>query len=282
MGKKLTEEGKLFIRTICSGDGNSKIMGKNEWNLPFSTVEDTITVFTSHAVDHLGKPITTNKQLGEALIFWFDKYATEYDLDANIIAAQAYAESGYNIWTYAGRPSTASGIAQFVGLTFFDVVINNVGATPHLTPSEKAKLTLNVVNPTLKSSYSNYTIGSDARNNRIKVHQNIIDNPDLMIKAQCKLMKFISNRNNGLASSALFAYNRGSMYKSTDYLSLVKHVTNDKGIEYIDEGVKYVERIFGFLGDRDNKRISSVNKPKGIWFGYKLDFDFENFNANLG
>lgn len=282
MGKRLTEEGKKFIRTICSGDSNDKISGKNRYNLPFSTIEDTVTVFTSQAIDHLGKPITSNKQLAEALIYWFDKYAAEYDLDANIIAAQAYQESGYKIWNYAPRPSTASGISQFVGLTFYEVIIRNMGPAPHLSESEKAKLTANLTNPTLQTSYSNYVIGSDSRNNRVKLFQNIIDNPDLMIKAQCKLMKFISDRNNGLASSALFAYNRGSGYKSQDYLSLVKHVANDKGTAYIQEGVNYVEKIFGYLGDKENTKISTLGKPKGIWFGYKLDFEFESFNANLG
>lgn len=282
MAKRLTEEGKKFIRTIVSGNGNSKLSGKNKYNLPFSNIEDTPTIFTSKVVDHVGNPILTNAQLAEALIYWFDKYALMYELDANIIAAQAYQESLYNVWTYAPRPSSASGISQFIGVAFYDVVIRNIGPSPNFTEEEINRLTKNMVNPKLQTSYTNFTVGSDARNNRSILHQNITDNPDLMIKAQCKLMKFISDRNNNLASSALFAYNRGSGYRSNDYISLVKHVADRKGTEYIKEGIDYVEKIFGYLGDQNNTKIAKLNKPKGVWFGYKLDFEFENFNANLG
>ena len=50
-----------------------------------------------------------------------------------------------------------------------------------------------------------------------------------------------------------------------------------EGGEYIKEGVKYVEKIFGLLGDKDNIYIK--NKPKGVYFGYKLDLDQNNFNS---
>lgn len=282
MGKKLTEEGKKFIRTVCSGTNSSKLVGKNSYNLPFSTIENTETVFKSNAIDQFGKPIITNNQLAEALIFWFNKYSEIYDLDANIIAAQAYAESAYNVWTYAPKPSSASGISQFIGAAFFDVVIRDFGPEPHFSLEEKNKLTQNIINPTLITSYTKFNTNSDARNNRKFLHQNIIDNPELMIKAQCKLMKYISNRNNSLASSTLFAYNRGSGYKSNDYLSLVKYVANEKGSDYIKEGINYVEKIFGFLGDKNNTKVANLNKPTGVWFGYDIDFNFDNFNASLG
>ena len=284
--KKLTNEGKKFIRTITKGDGNSLLTGRNRYTLPFSDLEGITTTFTSNALDRFGRPITTNSQLGESLIFWFDFYAKQYDIDANIIAAQAYQESVYKVWNYAAT-STASGISQFIGITVYDTIIKNRGVSPNFFASEIAKITKNLELPDQLDSYKQRGKGTSpssrkrARTNRSKLHQNIIDNPDLMIKAQCKLMRTIADRNNRLASNSLFAYNRGSGLRGTTYTEIIRKTSQEKGNEYIKEGIIYVERIFGYLGDKDNTEVSLPSVVKGIWFGYDIDFTFDDFIADL-
>ena len=103
-----------------------------------------------------------------------------------------------------------------------------------------------------------------------------MNNPDLLIKAQFRYMKYIANRNKHIAANTLFAYNRGSSYRGKDYYDIVNKVKSRRGSEYIKEGINYVERIFGILGDRNNVNIK--NKPKYYYFGYNLNLDKNNFN----
>ena len=51
--------------------------------------------------------------------------------------------------------------------------------------------------------------------NRPIYHQNAIDNPDIMIKAQCAYIKYIANKCNSLTSSTIMCYYQGEYERKT-------------------------------------------------------------------
>jgi hypothetical protein len=110
------------------------------------------------------------------------------------MAAQAHQESGYNVWAYP-LSSTASGISQFVVEALYDVVINSrAGINQYvpilITPPEIALITKNI-NGDL-TDINTYKVKTQlGRENRPTLHQNVIDNPEIMIKAQYRYMKYI-------------------------------------------------------------------------------------------
>lgn len=279
----LTIEGKKFIRHIGDLDSETDLIsGTKSEPLPYAS--SNVYSFTAQAYDHNNKLITNNSQLCEALIIWFEKYSQIYDLDSNIIAAQAYAESKYKIWEYS--PTGALGLTQFVPMTIWDVIIsNNYDVTPKFSETELNKLKLNLTLSELQTSYywvkdkSNSKTDIVSTNNRLILHQNIINNPEIMVKAQCRLMRNIADNNNRLASSTLFAYNRASGYYGKSYTEIITKVNNKFQGTYINEGLDYVKRIFGLLADKNNKYIKKDNL--GYSFGYdsKIDIDPNNFDS---
>lgn len=274
----LTTEGKHFITEVCKGNGNSLLQG-SKGVLPYTNPAVNKTwVCDIKDPNNSGKTITTNSQLGQALIFWFEKYANDFQLDANVIAAQAFAESSYIAWNYAGGGSTASGINQFTMTTIFWVIVENMGL-PKTTHSDVMMDTKEIVeiiyelkNPYGKNSYAvGSTLPADAVFNRPILHQNVINNPGIMIKAQCYYMKTIANKSDSLTSTSLFCYSRG-MYMSTTYSRAIQKCDKDHTgkLEYKDEGLKYVLKIFGILGDKNNYLSKTLDnyKPKNLYFGY--------------
>lgn len=279
----LTQDGKTFIRYIGSSTSAYGLLsGSHDYPLPHAS--SNVYSFTAIAYDHNNNLISTNSQLCEALIIWFDKYCKIYDLDANIIAAQAIAESGFKIWNYS--QTGAMGLTQFIMMTLYDILIsNNYTTTPKFTESELAKIKLNVTSSEYQTSYYNVKGSSNANTmaiasaNRLIIHQNVINNPEIMVKAQCRLMKYIADNNNDIASSTLFLYNRGSGYKSKSYADAISKVNNAIGGIYINEGLKYVKRIFGLLADKNNQYIKK--DYRGYSFGYdtKIDIDPNKFDS---
>ena len=154
MGNKiLTNHGKTFIKNVTdyftrtNGD-NSLLSGKNGI-LPYSD-ETTNKIWTANVINiKTNSPITNNSQLGDYLIYLFDLYAKQYDIDANVIAAQAFEESEYRIWVYPNTGSTASSISQIVMRTMYEIIYNKVW----LTDEEKNKIISNLTNPDIKSSW---------------------------------------------------------------------------------------------------------------------------------
>lgn len=289
--KKITKQGEKFMKTIGENNGeNGLIRGKNSYEVPFTYDVTIPSTLIAGIVDEEGYMIFNNTQYIEYLIRIYNHYAELYDLDANILVAQAYVESGLKVWNYAPYPSTATGLTQFLIGTMAEVVIKNKYiAEPKFTQSEIDKMILNFEQPYNENSYKvggsrdiregedNFLTRSRSRKNRYYYLLNAMNNPDLMIKAQCRYMKYIASRNNNLASNTLFAYNRGSSYRADTYTGIINIVKNKKGENYIDEGLKYVEKIFGILGDEFNKYTNV--KPNGIYFGYDLDLDKSNFDA---
>jgi len=156
-----------------------------------------------------------------------------------------------------------------------------------LTSSEIATITNGLTNPTSKRSWRrvlketelNATDYRTQEANRSILHQNMINNPHICLKIQSALMDYISDRNANLASSCLFAYNRGTELSSSNYIDLINKTARQFNNDYVNEGVTYAERIFGYLGDKDNKFISNLDSStRGYWFGYKLDLDKDNYD----
>ncbi len=294
--KQITEKGKSFIRQVC-GQSTDLFTGKNGI-LPYSNMTTDVlwqakpSYKPSDTSDNVSN-ITTNAQLAEALIILFDRYAKKYDLDANIIAAQAYAESRYRLWAYPSSDSTASGINQFTMITVYDVIVNNnTPITPKFTVNEIATITAGLTNPTSQAAYevdrgTPETIAI-AKANRTILHQNIMNNPEIMIKAQCRYMKYFANSCKNLASTSLFCYSRGGAYAADTYSKAIEKAKGNKRKDYEVEGLNYVLKIFGILGDANNSLGLSGYKPKGYYFGYDdlgmnkyPNPDFNAYDANI-
>lgn len=305
----ITSQGEAFIRNVCKGDGNSLLRGNkpsvikaensNYYNpngvLKYCYPEvDADKIWISNATDDNGNLITTNEQLGECLIKWYNDYAKLFEMDANILAAQAYIESNYKIWTYA-LTSTASGISQFIVETVFDVIITNKNATKNeykFTDTEIAAITKNVSGGNLKI-FDTYNVSTIlGRTNRPFIHQNIIDNPKIMIKAQFVYMKYISNKCGGYASSTLFGYNRGHGYAYPSYTKSIEQTKINAPKGYEVEGINYVFKVFCLLGKKYVPNDNSVAKGNPLgYFGYdgsinsalnlKLNEPFDSFAAQI-
>lgn len=297
----ITEEGKAFINAVCtdSKTGGAKLLsGKNKYPMPYTgppLVDQTWTAnFTYN-----GTLVTTGEMLAEALIAWFNKYGEDYEMDANVIAAQAYVESRYVMWTYSGGDSAASGVNQFEMLTFFGIVVENAGSTEKMTPIEIATLTAGLDENRSRDSYNiRSSTFINARHNRPILHQNIINNPELIIKAQCRYMKDIANKSDSLTSTTLFCYNRG-LYMSNTYTKSIQRCNNahKSDPDYQKSGLDYALKVFGVLGDQNNfletKGLPQGYKLKGKCFGYneskgkddpknlKLTEGFNAFGANV-
>lgn len=276
--KRLSRRGKQFIERVAATSDNL-IQGRNNYSLPFTNISNE-TEFRAN-IDG----VKTNADVAERLKIWFEQYAFLYDLDSNIIAAQTFQESRFRLWNYAGGRSSASGIAQFTMTTMSDVIINRGFTEPRLTDNDIVLLTSGMEKPFQRSSYrladKNPTIRNRARFNRVVLFQNMLDHTEIMIKVQCNLMRFISNRNNEIAASCLFAYNRGSGLTSETYGDLIKKTKSRFGENYIIEGVNYVNFIFGYLGDQNHTNVKKLdNTVRGFSFGYKIDFtSLADFNT---
>jgi len=275
--KKITKLGEEFIRENCNGTGKSNLYGTNPIGvLPFCDP------LTSPNKKWLSNPninggIETNDELADALIKWYNEYSKIFNLDANILAAQAYQESKFNVWIYAPNNSTASGISQFLAATIYDVIARNIYG--EFTDTERMAITKNMINYTFVSGKTppktpfliDYFTG---RQNRSILHQNIIDNPEIMIKAQFVYMKAISKRCDKLASCTLFGYSRGLGYvKSSSYSAAINNATG-KGNSYEKEGINYVYRIFKYLYDNFGYKQLNITDEAAK--------NFDKFNATLG
>lgn len=281
---KLTKAGENFIRSVCSGTGNSKLRGsavdkrgyKNNPTavLPYcSPLTTTSKLWISNPDINGG--ITTNAQLAEALIKWYNKYGEVFELDPNILAAQAYQESLFIVWNYAVN-STASGISQFIAGAVYDIIIKNTRGG--MSAADKQAISKNMIGYTYSPAKApedpflvSYELG---RQNRPILHQNIIDNPEIMIKAQFAFMKYVSTRCDNLASCTLFGYSRGPGYVKSSSYSAAIAAAKAQGNSYEDEGITYVYRIFKNLYDNFGYKNLDMTKEAAA--------NFDAFNANLG
>ena len=269
---KITVEGEKYIRKTCGSSGNSKLVGKNKYVLPYS-IPATSPEKTWTSNPEINGGIKTNKELGDELIRIYNKYATKFNLDANIIAAQTFAESAYCVWNYAPYKSSASGISQFLRITVYDVIIlNNYGG--YFTLTEREAIWKNVIGFEYSPTKTPPSEPFYAGRNREALHQNITDNFDIMIKAQFVYINWMGTRCDRLASCSLFGYNRGPYYvKSSSYSAAIASAKN-KGKGYENEGIHYVYKIFKLLYDKFGYKELNITE-EGMT-------DFNEFNGSLG
>ena len=267
--KELTKTGIDFIMSKTKSNDKSLLKGKQTYALPNSN-NPASTIYTANPTLN-GQPIETNFQLGQALIQWFNFYSKLYSLDANIIAAQAYIESNYRLWAYSS--SGAQGISQFLSGALYDVAIGEFGIASHVsirfTDDEKNKLTTNISKPNQQNAYTygnNNPILNIAKTNKPLFFQNIMDNPDLVIKAQCRYMSALGTKAANNAASSLFGYNRGGGHVKSTFTNTVKYAENSLNNNQYDEGINYVKKIFKLLS---------------TGFGYNIDFTFDSFKADV-
>lgn len=273
---ELTQHGIEFINKICSKSGNSLLSGNNN-QLPFSDDGNgnlINKIWTANVKNDLGQTINNNIELAPLLIKWLNHYGRIYNLDPNILAAQIFKESDFMVWNYPpynsnpkATNSTAMGISQFVMNSLYFVVIKNgYNISPAPTPHEIALLTNGLEHKTQDYAYvvkKSNTFFKIAWGNHPILLQNVMDNPQIMIQAQAMYMKYFADRCNGLASTSLFCYNRGT-FMSPTYTEAITKAINWGGGEYIKEGVNYVNLIFKLL-------VKS--------FGFKLDFSFSEYDT---
>lgn len=279
---KITTEGEAFIYEVCRIGGNTLLSGKNNYPMPYTNPPLDKT-WTCNII-YEGTRVSAGDSLARALINWFNKYGEMYELDANVLAAQAYVESNYKIWSFPNGKSNASGINQFVMLTTYGIIINNEGNSIKMNQDEIDKIISGITtNPYSKNTY-NVDYGEIPYSVHPILHQNIINNPEIMIKAQARYMKNLADSCNSLASSTLFCYSRGT-YISNNYSRSILWCNNSNKANpnYTNEGVNYVLKVFGVLGDKNNNLEPEAGrgyKIRGYYFGYDIGMG-ENNNKNL-
>ena len=274
MYSELTQVGINFIRKKCEGNGNTLLRGVNpEGVLPYCNPKTSSNKIWEAQAYYNNKLITTNQQLGEALINWYNKYGKLYEMNANVMAAQAYQESLYKIWNYAVT-SSASGISQFKVETIWDYLFQNMV----INIDNPIKMTDNEISA-IKTGISgdindinSYVVSTLlGQQNRAIMHQNIINNPEIMIKVQFRYMKYIANKYNSLTSNVLFGYSRGPGYIKTTYVDTINTAIKIKKKGYEIEGVDYVYKIFKYLENNF-----------GIYLGMNISPDkFDASQANI-
>ena len=280
--RRITKEGEDYIRTECSK--GKKLRGYFNRPLPFTyppVPSKHMWNSQIYRIDN-NQPVDTDEKWADYLIFLYNHYAQIYDLDPNILAAQAYIESHYITWNFA-QSSSASGISQIIASTIYDLILqNHFGIGEKFTIDEQNKITnnFNLISKYVKGDEHNvnsFTYNKTTRGKyyRKQLHENVMNNPDIMIKAQFRYIKYISaKRANNLASSSLFGYNRGHGCAKDTYSSSIAYCKNRFGSTYIVEGINYVDRIYAVLGDKNGEMFTKAAKHKihGKSFGYDKYF----------
>lgn len=287
---RLTEHGKDYIRSFIINNSKQLSGNKTMRNVNFTRyfevfeLPDTTNTNNFEWKIRRGKKYNNVAEYANDLIKWYDEYAKEYEIDANVLGAQTYVESLYYIWDFSERSNgspAALGLSQFLPETVKSIAIDN----SRFSESEKDLIRFGLSDDYLATNWRFNTGNEVDELNMPILHQNLIDNPRLMVKMQADYMNYCANLSGGLASSALFGYNRGPRYIRSNYLDSINYFINSKNVDINSrsalEGIEYVFRIFAILGDKDNL-TEYTGKPKGKYFGYDgTNVQNDNFNLNM-
>ena len=287
---KITKKGREFILNRCNINYNTNttrgtvLRGAYTYNQKDGKIVKN-QIITPKIIDDNGNLITDLNVYAEQIIIWFEKYGKEYNLNPNVLAAQAYQESYFRPYAYPAS-STAMGITQFTVPTIFNVIIENrFGGFDQeeidiFTNGIVGDLTLEKTFIVVKGEYDNFidsnrTEATRAINNSLILFENVTNNPKLMIKAQAIYLSTIAQHHNNLAASVLTLYFAGPLLNrdgssrliSKTYGNLLDSMITDRdGKTYrstFNGGVKYARDILDILGDI---------RFKTIGFGFKIDF----------
>lgn len=278
----LTNAGKAFIGKAVNANTNN-LSGSQKYPLGRSNVAAN-TTFNS-AAKYKNVAITTNDDLISGLISWINTYSETYFLDANIIAAQTYLLSNYALCTYSDEgsvnKSSAMGITQLMDSSIYDIYFNKMNdidtEDQAVFDTEYATISLNLSGDLsdVRSIIPYRTDSNDSTNttaleNRRQLFQNIINNPELMIKILCRVMHDLGTTNNNLAASSLLGYVLDRNLKSKTYNEAINSVSKNNANIHL--GTNFVTNVFKILSGTYKKELGG--------FGYKVDFT-ENDSANM-
>lgn len=277
--KKITDSGIQLITETCKNKSNL-FVSTHKFQLPKSNAANN-AVYTAVIKDG-DIDVDSAEKYATYIIKYINKYSEVFLLDANIIAAQIYVESGFSPVSY--KKNNTLGVC---GLTDYEFVKYLFDDSDSLTSTDVNKFKLNISgdSSTIKTYIPYLNINQDdldekinktksnqkdnelAAYNRPIMFQNIIDNPYLSIYVQCILISLYGSKNNNLASSSLLNYYLRSQESSGSYVELMNK--NNKIYGNIDIALKYVE---------DTLKVLAGKYPNlGYGFGKDYDVNFQDY-----
>jgi len=255
-GAVLTNEGKKFIRQSLASQ-------KNKINGVIAHVN------TDGSIPTLSKDtVITESNYGDVLVALIDYYSAKYELDANVVAANIYTESKFRL--DAINSGNAMGIVQMRPITIMEIIIK---PDAYKSVELLSQDSIDRITNGLSKPYSTASLSSEMS----KLRKNVIENPDVMIQASCRLLKVLSNACDDMVSSAIFCYNFGQKPAAPTYAAVMKNGGNAK------ESLNHVLKVFGALGDDTGNILPIGAEPlmRKFSFGYKTKLFVTNQNSDL-
>jgi hypothetical protein len=112
--------------------------------------------------------------------------------------------------------------------------------------------------------------------------KNIANNPDLMIKAMCRKLRYDGNRCGNLLSSTIFSYMQGSGFANKNYYDLLNGVKNSN---VLANGSEYVYKIWNYLGKNNGNNFGEYYKNAlfdgGADYSASDKIPNKNFNSDV-
>lgn len=288
---KITETGKKFITETCVANTNL-FNNTQRIALPKSNAQPN-TTYTAVIFDG-NTPINTGKLFADYLIKYIEIYASQFLLDANIVAAQIYIESKFSPANFDNHYKM--GISGLIDYEFYSYIFDSNGKSDTITTTDIQRFSKNISGDTsnIKSyiPYLNIKNNTDklneiksnksdtalAKYNRTILYQNIIDNPYLSIYIQCLLLSTYGGVNKNLASSSLLNYYLRSNQSGESYMDSVNK--NKKIFGDINLAVFYVDNIFKVLSGKYPNVNSFFGKNYDMNFQDTIQLDDRKISAN--
>jgi hypothetical protein len=286
--KKISDNGIKFITDVCKSYDNI-FTYKSNFDLPKSN--SNLREFNAIIFDDENTIDTTDKYI-QYLIKYINKYSEIFLLDANIVAAQIFVETKYSPLNF--KKNYTFGLC---GLIDYELVKYILEPNDTLTNNDVSKFLFNITGSSsqfktfipnlnitdedndenLNKETSNDIDNELARNNRIQLYRNIVNNPHLSIYVQCILLSLYASKNKNLASSTLLNYYLRSTQSSVSYLELINK--NKRIYGNIDLGLKYVDDIFRALSGKYPNQNNNFGKDyQNIDFNNVLQLDDRKIN----
>lgn len=282
---RLSSDGKKFIRNYfnnANSKGNRSLLDwSSNWNykIPFTNTNPPYNWLKCETYNN-------NDEWYGALINSIEKHANEYGVDANVVAAMLYNETKFQPWIYTNvSDSSAIGISQFTEPTIFEIILskNYDNEVKPFTDYEKS-LIVNGIDTNLAFDISTYTSPYTDKDKEIRLTliKNVANNPDLMIKAMCRKLRYDGNNCDNLLSSTIFSYMQGSGFANTNYYDLLNKINNSN---VLANGSEYVYKIWNYLGKNNGNNFGEYYKNAlfdgGADYSASDKIPNKNFNSDV-